>query len=390
MEQYKREYDLESINKEFAEWIKKQTKYSNGEKAYHLIDQEGRVYRKVSMAWPNKKRAPDEYFEPLIHPITHKPCPIPARGWRNPPETMQELLDKQLIIFGDNELKQPERKYFLDENLEENLASIIPFGGSDDELLKHLGIPFDNPKPVDFATELLECFTNKSSLILDFFAGSGTTGQAVLEMNKEDGGNRKFILIQQPEESKKATEGGFKNIFEITTTRIRRCIEGVPTAKDPKLKEGLGGSFTVVKLGEALHLNTLFLEKDLPSYEALASYLFYHTTNQALNNVTENTSHYIGKTENYKLYLIYSADREKLKHPDYALSRSKLEQILKDCGNGYQALIYAVTIYVDNKSIKSLMEKEEYTKKPIICQIPYQYLQINSANVLNNLEDSED
>ena len=255
-------------------------------------------------------------------------------------------------------------------------------------------IKFQNgKKPLRLIRNLIKKFTNvnsKNALILDFFAGSGTTGHAVLEMNKEDGGSRKFILIQQPEESEEVSKQNFKNIFEITTTRIRRCIKGVETAKDPKLKEGLGGSFTVVKLGEALHLNTLFLEKNLPSYEALASYLFYHTTNQALSNVTENASHYIGKTENYKLYLIYSADKEKLKHHDYALSRSKLEQILKDCGNDYQALIYAVTIYVDNKSIKSLMEKEKYTKKPIICQIPYQYLQINSANVLNNLEDSED
>jgi adenine-specific DNA-methyltransferase len=256
------------------------------------------------------------------------------------------------------------------------------------------GIEFRNgKKPISFIKKIFELSNiknNPDSIILDFFAGSGTTGHAVLEMNKEDSGNRKFILVQQPEESEEASKQNFKNIFEITTARIRRCIEGVKTAKDPKLQEGLGGSFTVVKLGEALHLNTLFLEKNLPSYEALASYLFYHTTNQALNNVTENTSHYIGKTENYKLYLIYSADKEKLKHADYALSRSKLEEILKDCANGYQALIYAVTIYVDNKSIKSLMEKEKYTKKPIICQIPYQYLQINSANVLNNLEDSED
>jgi adenine-specific DNA-methyltransferase len=252
-------------------------------------------------------------------------------------------------------------------------------------------ISFQNgKKPLKLIKNLISMCSHKSSLILDFFAGSGTTGHAVLEMNKEDGGNRKFILIQQPEESEEASKQNFKNIFEITTARIRHCIEGVKTAKDPKLQEGLGGSFTVVKLGEVLHLNTLFLEKDLPSYEALASYLFYHTTNQALSNVTENASHYIGKTANYKLYLIYSADKEKLKHHDYALSRSKLEQILKDCDNGYQALIYAVTIYVDNKSIKSLMEKEKYTKKPIICQIPYQYLQINSANVLNNLEDSED
>jgi adenine-specific DNA-methyltransferase len=289
------------------------------------------------------------------------------------------------VLFASNKIKGED---------EETVSSILGDIWTDigiNNLHNEGYVSFKNAKkPLKLIKNLISMCSHKSSLILDFFAGSGTTGHAVLEMNKEDGGNRKFILIQQAEESEEASKQGFKNIFEITTARIRRCIKGVETAKDPKLQEGLGGSFTVVKLGEALHLNTLFLEKDLPSYEALASYLFYHTTNEALNNVTENTSHYMGKTENYKLYLIYSTDKEKLKHPDYALSRSKLEQILKDCGNGYQALIYAVTIYVDNKSIKSLIEKEKYTKKPIICQIPYQYLQINSANILNNLEDSED
>jgi adenine-specific DNA-methyltransferase len=361
------------------------------------------------------------YKNPDKHPQgPWKPTPLHAKSgtnsneyifqngvkWKPPTGTYRRYNDDALkaleengeIWFGKDGLSIPQRKSFLNE-VKEGVTPVtiwkheeVGHNHESNSELKNLNLngAFNNPKPTRLINRILNIASHKSSLILDFFAGSGTTGHAVLEMNKEDGGNRKFILIQQAEESEEASKQGFKNIFEITTARIRRCIKGVETAKDPNLKEGLGGSFTVVKLGEALHLNTLFLEKNLPSYEALASYLFYHTTNQALSNVTENTSHYIGKTENYKLYLIYSTDKEKLKHPDYALSRSKLEQILKDCGNGYQALIYAVTIYVDNKSIKSLMEKEKYTKKPIICQIPYQYLQINSANVLNNLEDSED
>lgn len=248
-------------------------------------------------------------------------------------------------------------------------------------------------KPIRFLKKIFELSNiknNPNARILDFFAGSGTTGHAVLEMNKEDGGNRKFILVQQPEETEEATKQNFKNVFEITKARVRRCIEGIETAKDSKLKEGLGGTFTVVKLGEPLHLNTLFLEKDLPSYESLARYLFYHTTGVALDMVKESSSHFIGTSEAYKIYLIYASDREKLKHIDYALNLSKLKEILNHCGKEHQSLIYAVTVYVDSRSIKNLMEDLGHKKKPIICQIPYQYLQLNTANVLETNTDLED
>ena len=105
-------YTLEICNSDFAEWIKsKKTELSGGESAYNKIDENGNVYRPVSMAWPNKKKAPDEYFIPLIHPITKKPCPVPERGWRNPPSTMADLESKGLILYGKDENTQPNRKY---------------------------------------------------------------------------------------------------------------------------------------------------------------------------------------------------------------------------------------------------------------------------------------
>lgn len=395
--------------------------FIKGIENYNKSDNQGKAYEERGLrkrgADSKRSDAPNQYF-PIFYDAQNSEISTERKSnnaieilpklsngedgrWRWSKDTVNKEINKLIVRVVKN--KSEKRfdvfeKIYFEENKISKIRSILSeksfnYENATENLKEIFEQPvFNYSKPVYLLKHLLNSLADfdKDFLILDFFAGSGTTGHAVLEMNKEDGGSRKFILIQQPEESEEASKQGFKNIFEITTARIRRCIEGVATAKDPKLQKGLGGSFTVVKLGEALHLNTLFLEKDLPSYEALASYLFYHTTNQALSNVTENASHYIGKTENYKLYLIYSADKEKLKHHDYALSRSKLEQILKDCDNGYQALIYAVTIYVDNKSIKSLMEKEKYTKKPIICQIPYQYLQINSANVLNNLEDSED
>jgi len=236
---FKVKYDLEKINKEFSDWIRNQD-FSGGEIAYSKIDEKGRVFRTVSMAWPNKKKAPDDYFIPLIHPKTNKACPVPERGWRNPPDTMKKLMEDGLIIFGNDETKQPERKYLLEENLFENIPSIMPFGGSDDDLFSKWKIPFDNPKPFKFVAEIIKYFTKEGDIILDFFAGSGTTGHAVMQLNAEVGGNRKFILVQMPEpcnEKSEAYKAGFKNIAEIGKERIRRVVKKLKEEKPEKKKQ---------------------------------------------------------------------------------------------------------------------------------------------------------
>ena len=216
--------DLALINTNYQEWLKKQT-LSGGEAAYRYIDQEGNVYRPVSMAWPNKKQAPKEYFVPLIHPVTRKECPVPERGWRNPPRTMQELLKNGLIVFGENEQKQPERKYYLHENMVENIPSILQFAGSDDALLKELMIPFYNPKPVNFVKQIIQYFSSNDDIVMDFFAGSATTSHAVMKLNSEGNGNRKFIVVQLPENCDQDTEAfkaGYKNVSNIAKKRIYR------------------------------------------------------------------------------------------------------------------------------------------------------------------------
>ena len=84
--------NAKDAQKAYRAWMKAQTNLSGGEVMYDRLSEEGRVYRLVSMAWPNKKKAPEEYFTPLTHPVTGKPCAMPARGWRNPPATMQALI----------------------------------------------------------------------------------------------------------------------------------------------------------------------------------------------------------------------------------------------------------------------------------------------------------
>ncbi len=165
---HRRRIDFDAVNAEFAEWMRKQD-FSGGETMYCKLDAQGDVYRLVSMAWPNKKRAPDDYFIPLIHPVTKKECPVPERGWRNPPETMRRLSAAGEIVFGPDHTTQPQRKYLLKNNLTENFPSVLSYGGSDDALLAELRVPFDNPKPVNVAMEIIASVTSGDAIVLDFF-----------------------------------------------------------------------------------------------------------------------------------------------------------------------------------------------------------------------------
>lgn len=223
-------YDLEMINKEFKLWINKQDDLTGGEKAYSQIDENGKVYRGVSMAWPNNKPAPEEYFKPLIHPVTKKPCPVPEKGWRNPPETMERLLKEGKILFGKDETTQPNRKYLLEENLFENINSVYSYGASDDKLFKTLELSFDNPKPVAVVKDYLSVFLNENDIVLDFFSGSATVGHAVMNLNAEDNKKRKFILVQLPEQLDEKTamyKKGYRTICDIGQERIRRAGEKI-------------------------------------------------------------------------------------------------------------------------------------------------------------------
>lgn len=219
-------YTLEQVNADFSSWIRAQNEFSGGEKAYNKIDENGDVYRQVSMAWPNKKKAPDDYFIPLIHPVTGKPCPVPERGWRNPPTTMKKMLENGLILFGKDETTIPNSKYLLKENMYENIPSLLYYGGSDTDLLFKMKIPFDTPKAISVCQEHISSFTNENDIILDFFSGSATTAHAVMQLNAEDGGHRKFIMVQIPEETAEKSEAykaGYKTICEIGEERIRRA-----------------------------------------------------------------------------------------------------------------------------------------------------------------------
>ena len=186
--------------REFTNWVRQAPGLSGGERAYQYIDEQGRVYRLVAMTWPNPTPPPPEFFEPLIHPITGKPCPVPARGWSLSPKTMQKLIERGEIVFGPDETTQPQRKVYLSER--KALSSVIRNGARGKKELESLGLDFTYSHPSSLYVTLIEAGLAGGvggSWVLDYFAGSGTTGHAVINLNREDGGRRKFILVEMGE-----------------------------------------------------------------------------------------------------------------------------------------------------------------------------------------------
>lgn len=244
----------DSVREEYKQYIKKnKSTFTGGESAYSLIDENGHIYQPVSMAAPDKPET--RSHRPLIHPITGKPCPVPEKGWRFTDKKMDELISINKIEYGEDETTQPRQKYYLKENMEEAVSSLLYFGGSDDAM----GLPFDNPKPVYVAKKLISTLCkNENDIILDFFSGSATTAHAVMQLNAEDGGHRKFIMVQLPEpcdEKSEAYKAGYKNICEIGKERIRRAGEKIlkeqlannnSTLNSPNSKLDIG--FRVLKL----------------------------------------------------------------------------------------------------------------------------------------------
>lgn len=237
-----------SVREEYKQYIKKnKSTFTGGESAYSLIDENGQIYQPVSMAAPDKPET--RSHRPLIHPITGKPCPVPEKGWRFTDKKMDELISINKIEYGEDETTQPRQKYYLKENMEEAVSSLLYFGGSDDAM----GLPFDNPKPVYVAKKLISTLCkNENDIILDFFSGSATTAHAVMQLNAEDGGHRKFIMVQLPEpcdEASEAYKAGYKNICEIGKERIRRAGDKIKS-ESPMTTQDLDIGFRVLKLDD--------------------------------------------------------------------------------------------------------------------------------------------
>ena len=273
--------------------------------------------------------------------------------------------------------------------------------GHTDEASKELAqfgleIPFETPKPVRLLSKILAIATSKSSVILDSFSGTGTTAHAVLEANKRDGGNRRFILVEMEDYADR-----------LTAERIRRVINGYPfdgTQKTELLREkitwsklknshklmknveaienlhgheydnirkqvevgelivtgeksvveraeGLGGSFTYCTLGDPVELDKLLTGETLPPFEGLGAALFHMATNRALDPETVRESDsYLGEADGRHIWLIYKPDLAWLKSSEAALTLTRA-RAFASAAPEKRHLVFAPARYVSQKML---------------------------------------
>ena len=227
-------------NEEITEELKELTNYPRfiDFTNYWYFDERG-LYQKADLGGVKNGNN-----KPLINPLTQKEDPVPPGGFRYSTEKLNELQkDNRIHFHTDGSL--PRLKRYLEENLKQRPKSIM----SDDQrpdykLLKSMKIDFDNPKQMTFMKRILSIF-NKNLIVIDFFSGSATTAHAVMQLNSEDNGNRKYIMVQLPEttdEKSEAFKAGYKNIAEIGKERIRRAGE--------KIKQEIEEYNSNLKLGE--------------------------------------------------------------------------------------------------------------------------------------------
>ncbi|MEA4962622.1 site-specific DNA-methyltransferase [Lutispora sp.] len=182
-------------------------------------------------------------------------------SWKNDYNKFKELMADNRIVFGRTGEGGPQRKRFLWEakkrgKVAKTLWDDVETTTNGTQLIKRLfddKIVFDNPKPIGLIKRMLQLSTvrNNGDIALDFFSGSATTAHAVMELNAEDGGNRRFIMIQLPEptgEKSQAYKAGYKNICEIGKDRIRRAGEKIKEDyKDKEYIDKLDVGFRVYK-----------------------------------------------------------------------------------------------------------------------------------------------
>lgn len=215
--------DPATIQTHLRAWLKENRTDLRGVEHYDNVDAKG-VFHDADVA--NPKFGGYHYAVP--HPRTGRPCKVPDKGYRYPEATMQKLVAAGDIVFGDDETTIIKPKKRL-ANAKDQLRSLIYNDGraASKRLNSLLGRDiFRFPKDEKLLASLLAFVTQGDDLVIDFFAGSGSTGHAVLDLNAQDGGQRRYLLVQLPEpvaENSEAYQAGYRTIADITRARLRRA-----------------------------------------------------------------------------------------------------------------------------------------------------------------------
>lgn len=218
-------FSIDEIQKELRKWIKSNKAELPQVAHYNCVDEKG-VY---SSSGNSSNPHPGGYMYDILHPLTRLPVPKPQNGWRWPEKTFLNYASNGEVEWGGNESTQPHIKKRIETAVDYLRSLIYEDNRATTKMVADLFDGkkiFDNPKPMMVLSRIIDYVTNEDSVILDFFSGSATTAHAVMQLNAEDGGNRKFIMVQLPEKcsfDSEAYKVGYKNICDIGEERIRKA-----------------------------------------------------------------------------------------------------------------------------------------------------------------------
>ena len=288
--------------------------------------------------------------------------PPKGRYWTISKEKFCAFDSDKRIWWGRKGDSIPQLKRFLSEVKQGVVPQTMWFYGdvghtqdAKKELLQLVEFPdsesvFVTPKPTRLIERILRIATNPGDLILDSFAGSGTTGHAVLKLNKQDGGNRRFILVEM--ESKIARD--------ITAERVRRVAEGYKKAKGEKV-EGLGGGFRYCELGEPLFDESGKI-REIVSFSDLARHVYFTETGEPLPRERVTKSPFIGDCRGVGIYLLFNGILgDKSAQGGNVLTRSVLAKLPKFDG---QKVIYCAGCLLGKDRLQA--------ERILIRQTPYE------------------
>ncbi len=326
-------------------------------KAYKNPDNDPRgVWASVDLTGQTGHATPDQFFE-ITTPAGMKMKPPAGRCWALAERTFLELVANNRVWFGKNGKSRPRLKKFLNENDGVTTWTWWPHVevGHNQEATKELNEimsqadVFDNPKPTRLIRRILQLASEKDSIILDSFAGSGTTGNAIFQLNKQDVVNRRFILVEMD-----------TNICRnVTAERLRRVCIGY-TKPDGTAVEGLGGGFRYTTLGEPLFDERGNIRSTVP-FADLARHVYFTETGEPLPKQTEMPGPLIGVCRGTGIYLLFNGIlKDKSPGGGNVLTTGVLAQLPKHNGS---KVIYGTACRIGAERLRS--------ENIVFKQLPY-------------------
>ena len=223
-------YKDEQLQVVWKQWYKEHKSQLGELDRYKYIDEGGVYTGSQSVHNPGK----EGYRYDIIHPVTGKPCKQPLMGYRFPETSMKKMIDEGRILFGEDETKLVEIKLYASE-YQDKFSSVYEYdsrAGANElkKLFPEAKQIFKNPKPIDVVEHILSYVESNGLYIMDFFGGSSTTADAIMQLNRKQGKNLKYILVQIQEEiaeDKEAYKLGYRTIDEIGMERIKRAAKKI-------------------------------------------------------------------------------------------------------------------------------------------------------------------